>query len=93
MKSVNKVTILGNITKDPELKYTTTGVAVATWARTRRAGRDASMSTSAVSHRLWADEECPLGKTTPAPPDRDALSENLPPCATSTTRCTTLRGW
>jgi single-strand DNA-binding protein len=28
MKSVNKVTILGNITKDPELKYTPSGVAV-----------------------------------------------------------------
>jgi single-strand DNA-binding protein len=28
MKSVNKATILGNITKDPELKYTPSGVAV-----------------------------------------------------------------
>ena len=31
MKSLNKVQLIGNLTKDPELKYTPTGVAVATF--------------------------------------------------------------
>lgn len=31
MKSLNKVQLIGNITRDPELKYTGTGVAVCTF--------------------------------------------------------------
>lgn len=31
MKSLNKVQLIGNLTKDPELKYTGTGVAVSTF--------------------------------------------------------------
>lgn len=31
MKSLNKVQLIGNLTKDPELKYTGTGMAVATF--------------------------------------------------------------
>jgi single-strand DNA-binding protein len=42
MKSVNKVTILGNITRDPELKSTTGGQSVATFGlATNRVWRDA----------------------------------------------------
>lgn len=32
MKSVNKVILLGNLGKDPELRYTSAGVAVATFS-------------------------------------------------------------
>lgn len=31
MKSLNKVQLIGNLTKDPELKYTGTGMAIATF--------------------------------------------------------------
>jgi len=31
MKSLNKVQLIGNLTKDPEVKYTATGMAVATF--------------------------------------------------------------
>ncbi len=42
MKSVNRVTLLGNITRDPELKSTTGGQSVATFGlATNRVWRDA----------------------------------------------------
>lgn len=31
-RSINKVTLIGNITKDPEVRYTGTGIAVATFS-------------------------------------------------------------
>ena len=43
MKSVNRVTLLGNVTRDPELKQTTGGQAVCTFGlATNRVWRDAS---------------------------------------------------
>lgn len=43
MKSVNKVILLGNVTRDPELKATTTGQSVATFGlATNRVWRDQS---------------------------------------------------
>ncbi len=50
MASLNKVTLLGNLTRDPELRYTPNGTAVATFGL-------------AVNHRIrqqdeWKDEVC-----------------------------------
>ena len=43
MKSVNKVTLLGNVTRDPELKSTTSGQSVCTLGlATNRVWRDAN---------------------------------------------------
>lgn len=43
MKSVNRVTLLGNVTRDPELKATTSGQAVATFGlATNRNWKDVS---------------------------------------------------
>ncbi|MFA7682282.1 MAG: single-stranded DNA-binding protein [Candidatus Peribacteraceae bacterium] len=43
MKSVNKVTLLGNVTRDPELKSTTNGQSVCTFGlATNRVWKDAS---------------------------------------------------
>lgn len=43
MKSVNRVTLLGNVTRDPELKSTTTGQSVTTF--------------SLATNRNWKDAE------------------------------------
>lgn len=43
MKSVNKVTLLGNVTREPELKATTTGQSVCTFGlATNRTWKDVS---------------------------------------------------
>ena len=50
MATLNHITLLGNLTRDPELRYTTTGTAVVT-------------IPLAVNHRYnqggeWHDEVC-----------------------------------
>lgn len=57
MKSVNKVTLLGNVTRDPELKSTTAGQSVATFGlATNRVWKDATGEKQSLAefHNLVA---------------------------------------
>lgn len=57
MKSVNRVTLLGNVTRDPELKSTTGGQAVCTFGlATNRVWKDASGEKQSLAeyHNLVA---------------------------------------
>lgn len=57
MKSVNRVTLLGNVTRDPELKATTTGQSVCTFGlATNRVWKDQSGEKQSLAeyHNLVA---------------------------------------
>lgn len=56
-KSLNKVTLIGNLTKDPELRFTGTGTAVATFTVATNeswTGADGQKSEATMFHNIVA---------------------------------------
>jgi single-stranded DNA-binding protein len=61
MASVNKVILIGNLGKDPEVKYTQGGMAVAhfPWPPTTASKTKRATGTTAPSGTIWCSSSAP----------------------------------